>query len=144
MNSMMQCTMREREREFRDSGSVANTEICFEIRATDLRPRLHTEGFSLYVHTGIPIQGTSTEDLANTVRSTQLLSLTNTTSTQEARHNNNYLSQRDKALSQITTITSTLRGIPKAKKDYNSWYHKQTTLVITKTTNQFFSQNKIL
>ena len=34
-----------KEREFRDSGSIANTEICFEVRATALRPRLHTEGF---------------------------------------------------------------------------------------------------
>jgi len=37
----------KREREFRDSGSIANTKICFEVRATALRPRLHTEGFSL-------------------------------------------------------------------------------------------------
>ena len=41
-----------KEREFRDSGSIANNKICFEIRATALHPRLHTEGFSLYVHTG--------------------------------------------------------------------------------------------
>ena len=44
-----------REIEFTDSGSNANTKICFEVRATALRPRLHTEGFSLYVHTGLPI-----------------------------------------------------------------------------------------
>jgi len=37
-----------REIEFRDSGSNANTKICFKVRATALRPRLHTEGFSLY------------------------------------------------------------------------------------------------
>jgi len=55
-----------KEREFRDSGSITNTEICFEVRATTLRPLLHTEGFSLCVHTGPPIQGTSIEDLANT------------------------------------------------------------------------------
>ena len=55
-----------REIEFRDSGSNANTEICFEVRATALRPRLHTEGFPLYVHIGPPTQGTSTEDLVNT------------------------------------------------------------------------------
>ena len=36
-----------KEREFRDSGLIANTEICFEVRATALRPRLHTEGFPL-------------------------------------------------------------------------------------------------
>ena len=32
-----------------------------------LRPRLHTEGFLLFVHTGLPTQGTSTEDLGNTI-----------------------------------------------------------------------------
>ena len=56
---------------------------------------LHTEGFSLYVHTGPPTQGTSTEDLANTTRSTQLLS-----PTKQLLH---------KRLD--TTITSTLRGM---------------------------------
>ena len=40
-----------REIELRDSGLNANTKICFEVRATAVRPRLHTEGFSLYVHT---------------------------------------------------------------------------------------------
>ena len=83
--------IREREREFRDSGSNVNTEICLEVRATALRPRLHTEGFPLYVHTGPPTQGTSTKDLANTNKSTQLLSPTITTSSQEVRHNNNHL-----------------------------------------------------
>ena len=68
---------RERKRErVKDSGSIANNKICFEIRATALRPRLHIEGFSLYVHTGLPTQRTSTEDLGNTTWSTQLLSLT--------------------------------------------------------------------
>ena len=47
--------------------------------------------FHYIVHTGLPTQGTSIEDLGNTTSSTQLLSLTNITSTQEARHNNNYL-----------------------------------------------------
>ena len=55
--------IRERERELRDSGSIANNKICFEVQATALRPRLHTEGFPLYVHTGSPTEGTSTEDL---------------------------------------------------------------------------------
>jgi len=54
-----------RER-FRDSGSIANTEICFEVRATALCPHLHKEGFSLYVHKGPLTQGTPTEDLTNT------------------------------------------------------------------------------
>ena len=55
-----------KEKEFRDSGSIANTKICFEVRATTLRSRLHTEGFSLYVYIGFPTHGTSTEDLGNT------------------------------------------------------------------------------
>ena len=55
-----------KQRELRDSGSIANTNICFEVRATALRPRLHTEGFSLIVHIGLPTQGTSTENLGNT------------------------------------------------------------------------------
>jgi len=86
-----------REIEFRDSGSNANTEICFEDRATALRPHLHTEGFH-YVHAGPPhreppprnlhVQGKEyTTPLSNT-----------TTSTEEARH---------KAK---TTITSTQEG----------------------------------
>ena len=54
--------MQDIEIEFRDSGSNANTEIYFEVRVTATRPRLHTEGF---VHTGLPTQGTSTEDLVN-------------------------------------------------------------------------------
>ena len=43
-----------KEKEFRDSGSITNTEICFELRATALRPRFHTEEFPTYVHTGLP------------------------------------------------------------------------------------------
>ena len=47
--------VRERVRE---SGSIANTEICFEVHTT-LHPRLHTEGFPLTrpygtSHTGKP------------------------------------------------------------------------------------------
>ena len=55
-----------REREFRDSGTNANTKIYFEVRATALHPRLHTEGFSLYRSHRTPTQGTSIEDLGNT------------------------------------------------------------------------------
>ena len=36
-----------REIELRDSGSNANIKICFEVPATALRPRLHTEGLPL-------------------------------------------------------------------------------------------------
>jgi len=55
-----------RERKFRDSRSIANTKICFEVRATALRPRLHKEGFPLCIHTGLLTQGTSIEDLGST------------------------------------------------------------------------------
>ena len=41
-----------REKKFRDSRSNTNSKICFEVRATALRPRLYTEGFLLYVYTG--------------------------------------------------------------------------------------------
>ena len=51
-----------REIEFKDSGPNANNKICFKVRVTTLRPRLHTEGFSL--HTGPPTKGTSTEEFA--------------------------------------------------------------------------------
>ena len=42
-----------REIEFRDSRANANNKICFEIRATALRPRLHTEEFSLCPHSDL-------------------------------------------------------------------------------------------
>jgi len=41
-----------REIEFRDSGSNANTKICFEVRTTALHPCLHTEGFPLHTEIG--------------------------------------------------------------------------------------------
>ena len=54
-----------REVEFRDSGSIANTGICFEVRATALRLLLHIEGFSLCPHRTSHTMNL-TEDLANT------------------------------------------------------------------------------
>jgi len=81
-----------REIEFRDSRSNANTKIYFEIRATALRPRLHTEGFSLRPHRtshkGNLHRGITTQHLEYTTP----LSNT-TTSTQEARHKAKTLSQ---------------------------------------------------
>ena len=85
-----------KEREFTDSGSIANTEICFEVRATALRPRLHTEGFSLYVHTGLLTQGTPLRIWQIQSRSAQLLSPIKEP----------LLKKQD-----TTTITSTLRGM---------------------------------
>ena len=55
-----------KERELRDGGSIANNTIYFKVRATVLRPRLHTEGFSLMHPHRTLTQGTSTEDLGNT------------------------------------------------------------------------------
>jgi len=65
-----------REIEFRDSGSNTNTEICFEVRATALRPCLHTEGFPLRLHR-TSHKGNLHWGICNyKVRSTQLLSPT--------------------------------------------------------------------
>ena len=65
-----------REIELRDSGSNASTKICFEVRATALRPRLHTEGFSLRPHRTSQ-KGNLHQEICNyKVRSTQLLSST--------------------------------------------------------------------
>ena len=58
--------MQDIKREFREKDPSAITKISFEVRATALHPRLLTEGFPLYVHTGLLTQGTSTEDLTNT------------------------------------------------------------------------------
>ena len=92
-----------KEREFRDSGSITNTEICFEIRATALRPRLHTEVFSL-VHTGPPIQGTSTEEFTSTNLKVHNSSLQHnhlyTRGKAQSQLNNHLYIKRDKALSQ--------------------------------------------
>ena len=63
-----------REIELRDSGSNANNKICFEVRATALRPHLHTEGFPLCPHRTFR-KGTSTEELQLNAWSTQLHSL---------------------------------------------------------------------
>ena len=65
-----------REIEFRDSGSNANTKICFEVQATALRPRLHTKRFPL-----CPYRTSHTGNLQRGIysykcRSTQLLSPT--------------------------------------------------------------------
>ena len=101
---------------FRDSGSNTNTKICFEIRATALRPHLHTEGFPLRPH-GPPTKGTSTEEFAITkLEYTTPLSIT-TISTQEAKHKaktQSPLHKRDGHKAKIT-ITSTQEARHKAK-----------------------------
>ena len=39
--------MQDIKRELREKDPNANTMICFEVQATTLHPRLHTEGFQL-------------------------------------------------------------------------------------------------
>ena len=91
-----------REIELRNSGSNANTKICFDVRATALRLRLHTEEFPLHLYR-TSHKGTSTEEFAitNLEYTTPLSNIT--TSTQEARHTS---TQEGWTQSQ-TTITST-------------------------------------
>jgi len=83
-----------KERELRDSRSNTNTKIYFEVRATALRLCLHTEGFSLFVHTELLTQGISTEDLGNTTLE-YTISLSN----------KNNLYARGKALSNTRSIS---------------------------------------
>jgi len=59
----------------KENRSNANTVTCFEVRATALRPRLHTEGFPLCPHRTFH-KGTSIEELQVNTGSTQLLSQT--------------------------------------------------------------------
>ena len=58
--------IREREREFRDSGSIANTKICFEVRPLLYVPAFTQKDFHYKVHTGLLTQGTSIENLVYT------------------------------------------------------------------------------
>ena len=88
-----------REIEFRDSGSNANTGYVLRFEPLFYVPAFTQKDFH-YVHTGPPVQGTSTEEFAitNLECTTPLSNIT--TSTHEARHkakNNNYLyTKRDK------------------------------------------------
>ena len=66
--------IKERERE-REKDPNTNTRICFEDRATALRPRLQTEGFPLCPHRTFH-EGTSIEELQLNTGSIQLLSQT--------------------------------------------------------------------
>ena len=55
-------------------------------------PAFTQKDFHYIVHTGLPTQGTSIEDLDNTTLEYTTLSQTTATSTQEVRHNNHHLS----------------------------------------------------
>ena len=114
-----------REIEFRDSESNTNTKIYFEIRATALRPRLHTEGFPLRPHM-TSHKGNLYRGICNYKRGVYNSTLQHNhlysrgkvriqnsiTSTQEGwaqRQLQSPLHKRDKALSQ-NTITSAQEG----------------------------------
>ena len=54
-------------------------------------PAFSQKDFYYIVYTGLPTQGTSTEDLDNTTLEYTTLSQSNITSTQEVRHKTNHL-----------------------------------------------------
>ena len=100
-----------RER-IRDSGSNANTKIYFEFEPLLYIPAFSQKNFHYIVHTGLPTQGTSAEDLGNINREyTTPLSITNTTSTlrgQAQSHTNTTSHKRGRHLAN-KSITSHLR-----------------------------------
>ena len=102
MNNMNQRKVNKRE--FRDSGSNANIKIYSRFENPALRPRLHTEGFHYIVHTRLPTQGTSTEDLDKYNLRVHNSSLNKYNLSLEARHKANTIS------------TSQLRDRHKAKQ----------------------------
>ena len=68
----------KKSRELREKDQNTNTKIYFEIRATALRPHLHTEGFSLSTK-DLPQRDIHGEVKTYKTRSTQLqLSYTST------------------------------------------------------------------
>ena len=76
-----------REIEFRDSGSNTNTKTCFEVWATALCPRLHTEGFPPRPH-----RTSHQGNLIAIIKLEYTTPLSNTTtSTQEANPKINHL-----------------------------------------------------
>ena len=136
----------------RDSESIANTKICFEVRApSSTSPPLHRRIFTM----------SSTQDFTHREPplriwviqfwSTQLLSQPTTTSTLEVRHNNNHLyTQRDGHLAKqqsphtrgiihkanTPTITSTLRGIPTKPNSTSTINNQHYTRGITTNPNK--------
>ena len=137
--------VRERVRE---SGSNANTEICFEVRAQPSHRRISTNSYTQdFPHMEPPLRilGKYNLGVHNSSLNQYNLSL-------EARHKAKQLStsqMRDRALSHIITITSTLRGIQtplpqspltrgiSTKSPLTRGYHKEWkvyNLVISKTT----------
>jgi len=84
MDNMMQC--KANKREFRDSGSKQTPRYV-----SSFEPLLYVSAFTqkefhYIVHIGLFTQGTSTENLGNTILEYTTPLSTNTTSTQETRH----------------------------------------------------------
>ena len=104
MNNMMQCKIQKRERErerVRDSGSITNTKIYFEIQACSTSPPSHRR---IFIKSST--QGTSTEDLGNTtLKYTTPLSTNNNLYTRGKAQQQSPLHLNGWTLSQIT-ITS--------------------------------------
>ena len=81
-------------------------------------PAFTQKDFHYIVHTGLPTQGTSTEDLGNTNREYTTPLSNNTTSTQEVRHNNYHLyTQRD---GHLAKQQSTSHQRDKAQSQYSN------------------------
>ena len=114
---------------------------CVEVRATALHPRLHTEGFPLYVHTGNLHHGFGKykSGVLNSSHQQNNLYTRGKVQPQSPLH------KRDKGTNpNSTTITSTQRGIDtKPNNNLNHLYTRGITqskerlqlLVISKTTN---------
>ena len=130
MSNMKWCKAQcKGERELEKVDQTQTHRYVSRFEHTALRPRLHTEGFPLILHTGPPTQGTSTEDLGKYNREyTAPLSNKIQPLHLKARHKANTISTlqmrvgtKQKQLSPHTwgirhlankpTITSTLRGI---------------------------------
>jgi len=92
MNNVNQCkTQYKRERELEIVDQSLTTRYVSRFEPLLYVPTFTQKDFRYIVHTGLPIQETSTEDLGNTNQEYTTPLSTNTTSTQEARHNTNHL-----------------------------------------------------
>ena len=82
---------RERERELEKVDQTQIPRYVLRFEPLLYVPTFTQKDFHYIVHTGLPTQGTSTEDLGNTNREYTTPLSNNTTSTQEVRHNTNHL-----------------------------------------------------
>ena len=90
MDNMMQCEVNKRESlEIVDQTQTPRYVSRFEPLL--YVPAFTQKDFHYIAHTGLRTQGTSTKDLGNTTLEYTTPLSTDTTSTQETRHNNYYL-----------------------------------------------------